>query len=84
MGVPPDSDSDSDSDTAIGKLDWRPFFERQNDENDKDWFQNNSWDYAMHKNVQVKDIYEFVKTNHLDKYRFKKVGNDYVGCRHWV
>lgn len=70
---------DENSTTPPGEVDWTPLRDY-----DEEWFSSNSWNYSMNEGVSVERIYKFVKDKHLDEYKFKKAGEFFEGCRHWV
>lgn len=74
-------DEESSAESVKGKLDWThvPSYVY-----DPEWFGSHSWDFSMTADVQVKQVYKFVKDQHLDEYKFHKDGVDLVGCKYWV
>lgn len=64
---------------STGEVDWTPLRDY-----DEEWFSSNSWSYSMNKGVSVGRIYKFVRDKHLDEYKYKKAGEFFEGCRHWV
>lgn len=80
MRIHPEDDQSENDSTTKGELCWDILPEHKYN---LDWYHANSWDFYT-VNVRVQKLHGHVRKRHLDEYSFKRVGDDYVGCRFWV